>query len=394
MKVAVVKTAGNVAYTGVLIDAGTRDEPECHPGLAHFVEHTIFKGTSHRSSWHISNRMESIGGEINAYTSKETTSVYSVAPAGYEERSIELLADLVANASFPVRELDKEREVIIEEINSYLDNPAESVFDRFDELFFEGSPIAHNILGSPESVREISGADCREFIEKYYAPANMVGFVSSPAEPEKTLKLIEKYWGKFERKGERPLRKAPKPVAPFDKVYEEGGHQAHTIMAARLFSRNDSRRFPLMLLNNYLGGPCMNSILNQQLREKRGLVYTVESFVSLLSDTGFMGIYFGTDKDSVRKCIGVILNQLDSLAQNRLDERRLNRIKEQYCGQLLVSSDNKESMAMSLGKNLMFYDKLTDIPALASRLREVTAEEIREVAELLAPSLCSRLTLM
>lgn len=394
MKVALVQTTGNVTYSGVLVNAGTRDEPAGHPGLAHFVEHTIFKGTTRRSSWHISNRMESIGGEINAYTSKETTSVYTIAPAGYEERSIELIADLADNASFPERELDKEREVIVEEINSYLDNPAESVFDRFEELFYKGSPLAHNILGTPESVREITSEDCRKFVERFYTPENMVGFVSSPESPEKIRRLLEKHWGKIERHGERPVRTTPPKVAPFDEVFEESGHQAHTIVGARLFSRDDPRRFPLMLLNNYLGGPCMNSLLNQQLREKRGLVYTVESFVSLLSDAGLMGIYFGTDKSAVKKCLGIVANQLDSLAQTRLDGRKLDRIKEQYCGQLLISSDNKESMAMSLGKNLMFYDRLTDVGALAARLRDVTAEEIRGVAELTAPSLCSRLTLM
>ena len=394
MKAAVVKSAGNVTYTGVLVNAGTRDEPSSHPGLAHFVEHTIFKGTAKRSSWHISNRMESIGGEINAYTSKETTSVYTVAPAGYAERSIELIADLIANASFPACEIDKEREVIVEEINSYLDNPSESVFDKFEELFYKGSSLAGNILGTPESVRKISGEDCRSFIRKFYNPLNMVGFVASPEDPAKVRRLLEKHWGRFDRRGELPRRVAPGEVAPFDTVIEESGHQAHTIVGARMFSREDPRRYPLMLLNNYLGGPCMNSRLNQQLREKRGLVYTVESFVSLLSDTGMTGIYFGTDKGAVGKCLKIVHNELDALAQNRLTPRKLDKIKEQYCGQLLVSSDNGESMAMSLGKNLMFYGRLTDIPALAARLREVSAEEIREVAELLSPSLCSRLTLM
>lgn len=394
MRVAVRQHSGNVAYCGVLVDAGSRDEPEHLAGLAHFVEHTIFKGTSRRSSWHISNRMESVGGEINAYTFKEGTSVYTIAPSGYEERGVELIADLVASASFPSAELDREREVVIEEINSYLDNPAESVFDAFEENIYKGSPLAHNILGSPESVRRITGEDCRRFVGRYYNPANMVGFLATPADEKRMVRLLERHWGKIERPSERPERVAPPMAEPFDLVIDKDGHQAHTIVGARTFSRSDTRRFPLMLLNNYLGGPCMNSRLNQQLREKRGLVYTVDSFVNLLSDTGTMAIYFGTDRKSVGRCLRLIRNELDALSQRRLTPRQLDRIKEQYCGQLLVSSDNRESMSMSLGKNLMYFNKMTDVPSLARRLREVEAEQIREVAELLAPSLCSRITLM
>ena len=394
LRVALRQHSGNVTYSGILVNAGSRDEPETLPGLAHFVEHTIFKGTEKRSSWHISNRMESIGGELNAYTFKEGTSVYTIAPTGYEERGVELIADLITHASFPAQELDKEREVIIEEINSYLDNPSESVFDQFEENIYRGSAIAHNILGTPESVRTITGGDCRSFIERYYNPENMVGYIATPADPKKVRRILEKHWGSLSRKGEHPRRPQPPVPEPFDIVKDENGHQAHTILGVRIFPRTDTRRFPLMLLNNYLGGPCMNSRLNQQLREKRGLVYTVDSFVNLLSDTGTMAIYFGTDRKSVDRCLRVIRTELDSLAQNRLSSRQLDKIKDQYCGQLLVSSDNRESMAMSLGKNLMFFNKMTDIPALAERLRDVTAEEIREVAELLSPALCSRITLM
>ena len=394
MRVAIRQHDGNVTYCGVLVDAGTREDPADRSGLAHFVEHTLFKGTERRSSWHISNRMEAIGGELNAYTSKENTSVYSVAPAGYEERAVELIADLIANASFPSHEIDKERIVIGEEINSYLDNPAESVFDKFEENIYKGSPLANNILGSHESVGRISGADCRLFIEKYYNPENMVGFIATPAPEAKVLKLLERHWGRIDRKGELPQRVVPPPMKQFNIVEDEEGHQAHTIIGARTFSRKDPRRFALMLMNNYLGGPGMNSRLNQQLREKRGLVYTADSFVSLLSDTGLLAIYFGTDRKNVDRCLRLIRNELDALAQKSLSARQLEKVKEQYCGQLLVSSDNRESMAMSLGKNLMFFNKLTDIRSLAERLREVSAEEIRAVAELLAPSLCSRITLM
>lgn len=394
MRVAIQQIAGNVTYCGILVDAGTRDEPASLPGLAHFVEHTIFKGTARRSSWHINNRMEAIGGELNAYTNKEGTSIYTISSAGYEARAADLIADLVADPTFPAAEIDREREVIIEEINSYLDSPSDSVFDRFEDLIYRGSDLAHNILGTPESVHRISGEDCREFVDRFYNAANIVGFICGPARPDRMERLLQRHWGRLDRPGYRPQRKAPGPLEPFDLVKDENGHQAHTIVGARMFPRTDPRRFPMMLLNNYLGGPAMNSRLNQQLREKRGLVYTVDSFGSLLSDTGMMGIYFGADRKSTAKCLRLIRNEFDSLAQNRLSETRLAKIKEQFCGQLLVSSDNRESMAMSLPKNVLYYGHEPDINVLAARLREVTAEEIREVAELLAPERCCRLTLM
>lgn len=394
MRVAVAPQPGNVTYCGIFIDAGSRDEPSSLPGLAHFVEHTIFKGTSHRSSWHISNRMESVGGELNAYTTKESTCVYITGPAGYEEREIELLADLVANATFPSHEIDKEREVIVEEINSYLDNPTERVFDEFEDLFFAGSSLAHNILGTPRSVREIAGADCRSFLQSHYSPGRMVGYIAGPVNPERVSRLLRKHWGRFDRPAHDSGRTAPAPVKPFEIVRDNGGHQAHTILGFPMFPRTDSRRFPLMLLNNYLGGPCMNSRLNQQLRDKRGLVYTVDSYVSLLSDTGMMSIYFGSDPKTVKKCVRLIRQEIDALLQNTLSDRKLDRIKEQYCGQLLIGSDNKEAMALSLPKNLMYFNRLTDIRELAARLREVSPAELREVAELLAPAFSSQLTLM
>lgn len=392
MRVAAVQSTGNVSYAGVLVNAGSRDENI--PGLAHFVEHTIFKGTLKRSSWHISNRLETVGGELNAYTFKEGTSVYTIAPGGYEERALELLSDLIENATFPTAEIDREREVVVEEINSYLDSPSESVYDTFEELIYAGSPLAHNILGTPESVRAIKSGDCRGFIERFYNPSNMVAFISTPAPLDRVRRLLEKYLGRLDRKGELPLRETPPPTAPFKEVRDNNGHQAHTIVGTRIFGRNDPRRFPLFLLSNYLAGPCMNSRLNQEMREKRGLVYTVDSSIGMLSDSGVFAIYYGTDRHGVEKCHRIITREIDTLAQSTLSPRKFEKIKEQYCGQLLVSSDNRESMAMSLGKNLLFHDKLTDIPSLAARMREVTAEEMRGMAEFIATSGLSQITLM
>ena len=392
---AAVKTApeSHVSYIGVAINAGSRDEPADRQGLAHFVEHTIFKGTSTRRSWHISNRMESVGGELNAYTSKEETLIYTNAPAGMPERALELLADIIADSRFPAKELEMEREVVKDEINSYLDSPADSIFDEFEEAAYAGSALAHNILGSPESVDSLTSEDCRRFIDRYYTPGNMVVYVADPSSPEKILRLLEKYFGSLHFPTSPSTRLTPPPTAGFDIVSDRKGHQAHTIVGRRIFGRNDSRRFPLFLLNNYLGGPCMNSRLNRDLREKRGLVYTVDSNVALLSDAGLMQIYFGCDAADVNKCLGIIRRELLKLADSTLSHRAFEAIVNQYCGQLLVSSDNKENMSMSMAKSLMYYGEIHDIDTMTDRLREVTPAQLRDVAEMLVNSPLCRLTI-
>lgn len=384
---------GMVSYIGLTVNAGSRDEdPECQ-GLAHFVEHTIFKGTDNRKSWQISSRMETVGGELNAYTSKEETMVYTNAPAGYEERAMELLADIVKSSRFPKEEIDREREVIVEEIYSYLDSPSDSVFDEFEELAYKGSRLAHNILGTPESVRALKGEDCRHFLDKFYTPSNMVVYCCSPQKPDALVKLAERYFGSMSFVKSPHDRILPPRMETFDVLKNKGNHQANTIVGARTFGRKDPRRFALFLLNNYLGGPCMNSKLNRELREKKGYVYAVDSSVSLMSDTGLMMIYFGSDPSTVGKCRKIINRELDRLCQWTLSEKALENIKRQYCGQLRVGSDHIESRAMSLGKSLMYFDKVHDISTTTDRIMQVSADELREVAELISPQNCGILTL-
>ena len=394
LRVVATRLAGDVSYIGVVTGAGSRDEMTGKEGLAHFVEHTIFKGTRHRRSWHISCRMEQIGGELNAYTTKEETMIYTNAPAGNTDRALDLISDLVKNASFPLSEIEKEREVIIEEIYSYKDSPADAVYDEYEELSYSGSPLAHNILGSPESVRALTPEDARAFIDRFYTPGNMVVYCCDPGDPEKNIRLVEKYFGDMEFPDTAGLRTPPPPAEIFDEVRDLDNHQANTIVGARLFGRCDERRFPLFLLNNYLGGPCMNSRLNLELRERRGLVYTVESNVSLLSDEGQILIYFATDAKSVEKCRKIILREIERLAGETLPERKFAGIREQYCGQMIVGSDNRESRAMSLAKSLLYYGEIHDIHSTARRIREITPEEFRLAAETLMNSGFSRLTLI
>lgn len=394
LRVAISQSDALVSYIGVAVGSGSRDESADRYGLAHFVEHTIFKGTWRRSSAAISSRMESIGGELNACTSKEDTIIYTSAPAGYEDRAIELLADIIANSLFPEQEIATEHEVVIEEIKSYLDSPSENVYDEYEERIFAGNALAHNILGSPESVRALTGRECRQFLDLNYTPGNMVVYISSPVDPDKIVKRVEKHFGLLNFPNRRPDRATPAVVPHFDEVIDNDGFQAHTIYGARTFSRYDHRRYALYLLNNYLGGPCMSSVLNRELREKRGLVYTVDSFISNFSDAGLMSVYIGCDKANVKKCLQIVRRELDRLAQNSMTPRMLEKIKAQYCGQLLVSSDNRENMAMSMGKSLLHYGEIYDTSYTAGRIRKVTADELRSVAELLSADNCSRLTLL
>ncbi len=385
---------GLVSYIGFVVNAGSRDEDDSHYGLAHFVEHTIFKGTDKRRGWQISSRMEVVGGELNAYTSKEETMVYTNAPAGYEERAVELLSDLVMSSRFPTEEIDREREVIAEEINSYLDSPSDSVYDEFEELAYAGSGLAHNILGTHESIRDLSSSDCRNFLDKFYTPSNMVMYCASSMEPQKLLRIVEKHFGALHFPSDAHGRQLPPPVKVFDLREDRGNHQANTIVGSRVFGRRDPRRYALFLLNNYLGGPCMNSRLNRELREKRGYVYTVDSNVSLMSDSGLLLIYFGSDPSTVGKCRRLIDNELDRLAQSQIPDATFEKMKRQYCGQLLVSSDHIENRAMSLAKSLMYFDDVHDISSMASLIMEVTPAQVREVAELLVADKCGSLTII
>lgn len=383
-----------VSYIGVSINAGSRDEDESCHGLAHFVEHTIFKGTDRRRSFQISDRMESVGGDLNAYTSKEDTMVYTGAPAGYEERAMDLLADLISSSRFPKDEIDRERGVVIEEIKSYLDAPSETVFDRFEDLAYAGCGLAHNILGTPESVERLTGEDCRRFLDRFYTPGNMVVYCSSALRPEKILRLAEKYFSTLHYPVAPHVRTSPPAMEHFDLTEDFGTHQANTIVGARIMGKKDPRRFAMYLLNNYLGGAGMNSRLNRELREKRGYVYAVDSFTSMMSDIGLMQIYFGSDPSKVDKCRKIIAEELDRLAQSPLSKTVFEKMKRQYCGQLIVASDRTENRMMSMAKSLLCYGEVKDIAHTAERIRAVTAEEVREVAEMLVPQNCSTLTLI
>lgn len=393
LRVVTADAAGPVSYIGLAVNAGSRDDPHDAPGLAHFLEHTIFKGTTHRKAWHISNRMETVGGELNAYTTKELTMVYTVAPAGHTGRALELLADLVKNSIFPTPDIERERDIIIEEIHSYADSPSESVFDEFDELLYAGSDMAHNILGTPESVRNLTGEMARSFLERHYVPAQM-SLYCVDANPARALRLIERHFGNLCFKSHDSLREVPAVRPVFEVVRDRNNSQANTILGCRVPGRNNPLRHALMLFNNILGGPAINSRLCQQIRERRGWVYTIESNIVNFSDCGTFYVYFGSDPSTVTRCCRIVREQINRLAQAPLSPAAFAKVRDQYCGQLNVLADNRESEAMALGRSLLLYGQVNTLDDTVDAIRNLSAENLLETAQFIASQTLSRLTIL
>lgn len=382
LRVAYLRKPGNVAYCGLAINAGSRDDGNLF-GLAHFVEHTIFKGTKKRKAWHILNRMERIGGELNAYTTKEETLIYSVFPSGNMPRAMELISDLVCGSIFPDRELEKEKDVVIEEIQSYRDTPSEAIFDDFEDLIFAGSPLGHNILGDESTLEGIMSQHCMEYIKNLYVPENMVLFAVDSIPADRFQKLAEQFFSHMNHPLNRPERQKITTVERFDIVKDFETHQCHTIIGTQTFGMHDADKYPLLLLNNILGGPGMNSTLNVSIRERRGYAYTVESSVTLLPDCGLFTIYFGSDERHAAKCVRLAEQELTRIAEHGLSANALNAAKKQYTGQLIVSSENPESKALSLGKEILYYNRMLTVGEIVKHINAVSNDDIRRIGEML-----------
>ena len=373
-----------VEYCGAVVKVGSRDDGELSPGMAHFVEHTIFKGTRKRSSFHIINRMERVGGELNAYTTKEETVVYTAAPRGNVARAMELLADLATSSRFPAAELDKEREVVEDEINSYLDTPSEAVYDDFEDLIFAGTPLGHNILGTSEALATFDSDMCQRYLSRWYTTANMVVFYYGPASPQRVLPIVSRCFETLpQAEAEHHSPDICATVAsrqPFSTFKRADTHQAHTVMGAVTGGLYAPGRYPMALLTNILGGPGMNSLLNVELREKRGLVYSVDASSSLLSDCGLFTIYFGCDPADQQRCEEIVRKQIEQVAAGCITAKQLQAAKKQYIGQLAVASDNRESVAIATGRAAMYFPSVMPSSQVAERINAVTTEQIMEAA--------------
>jgi predicted Zn-dependent peptidase len=373
-------TASEVAHCGVIINAGSRDElPEEH-GTAHFIEHMLFKGTTHRKSFHILSRLEDVGGELNAYTTKEETAIHASFLREHYPRATELLADLLFSSTFPAAEIEKEKEVVMEEINSYLDNPAEYIFDEFEELVFPDQPIGRNILGRPETVKAVTGESIRKFIVRNYSTSEMVFCSVGAISPKNITALFEKHFGRIaSREGARRQRSEYRyrPVT-FEKKMET--FQNHCIIGNIGYDLHHSSRMGLFMLNNILGGQGMNSRLNLSLREKRGYAYNVESMYNPYTDTGLITIYFGTDSRNLEKSISLTRTELERLRRQPLGTLQLTKAKNQIRGYLARAYENHESLMLSLGKSLLIFDRIDTMETIFHKIDAVTAIELTDIA--------------
>ena len=369
-----------VAYCGYAIDAGTRDEEENEQGMAHFVEHLIFKGTQKRHSWHILNRMEHVGGDLNAYTNKEETVVYSAFLVEHFPRAVELLTDIVFHSTYPQVEIDKEVEVIIDEIQSYEDTPSELIFDDFEELVFPNHPLGRNILGKPELLRQFKSEDALRFTNRFYRPDNMVFFVQGNVDFKRVVRLLEKAVSDIPATITERNRIKPELYIPQNKTIHRDTHQAHVMIGCRSYDTHDKKRTALYLLNNILGGPGMNSRLNVALRERSGLVYNVEANLTSYTDTGLFSVYFGTDQEDVKRCIRLVHKELKRLREKPLSSTQLTTAQKQIIGQIGVAADNFENNALNMAKTYLHYNKYEEPQEVYKRIQSLTPQNLWEVA--------------
>ena len=371
-----------IAYCGYQIKAGTRNEKPGDEGLAHFCEHVTFKGTQTHTSTAIINKLESVGGDLNAFTNKEDTVFYSAIPVEHFAKAVDVLSDIVFYSIFPQAEIDKEVEVICDEIESYNDSPAELIYDEFENLVFKGHPLGHNILGSADRVRSFATADAMRFTQQYYRPDNAIFFVYGNIDFKRLVKTLEKLTPKQQQES---LVDEAQMVAngklPELTILNHDTHQAHVMIGNRAYSATHPLRIPLYLLNNMLGGPGMNARLNVILRERRGLVYSVESSMVCYGDTGLWAVYFGCDPHDVNRCVRLVKGEFKRLMEKPLSEKTLAAAKKQIKGQLAVACDNNENFAIDFGKSFLHFGDEKDIEKLYQKIDAVTAEQIQQVAK-------------
>jgi predicted Zn-dependent peptidase len=370
-----------VAYCGIVIGAGTRDEKEDEQGMAHFVEHMLFKGTRKRKAWHIINRLESVGGEINAYTTKEETYVYSTVLKEDFERAMELTVDIVFHSVFPANEMEKEIDIVLDEINSYKDSPSELIYDNFEELLFANYPIGKNILGNEESLQQFTPTGLRSFVDKNYCTTEMVFFSLGNIKFSKIIHWAEKYLGHVPYSYRRQKRERPLIYRPCYADVGKDTFQIHYMLGNRAYNLHEKdKRLRLYVLNNILGGPGMNSLLNLTLRERHAFAYNVESNFTSYSDTGVWNIYFGCDPKNRRRCEKLVFNELNRLKENRLSDNQLLKYKKQIIGQIAISSENKENLALGMGKSFFHYNKVETDKEVNEQINAISPTDILDVA--------------
>jgi len=371
----------DVAHCGIMINAGTRDELDQEHGLAHFIEHTLFKGTHKRKSFHILTRLEDVGGELNAYTSKEETCVYASFLHHHYLRATELLTDIIFNSTFPEKELEKEKTVIADEIYSYKDSPSEEIYDRFEELIFPGHAIGRDILGTVEHLKTFNRKSISKYIERCYTTDEMVFSSMGNISANALKKITEGTLGQIPASTRTFKRTFPKIYFPQDQLVRKNVYQSHILLGNRAFSAKEKKRTSLILLNNLLGGPGMSSRLNLSIREKYGFTYNIDSNYQIYTDCGIWSVYMGTDKEAIERCIDLCYKELNKLKNQKLSISQLHKAKQQVIGQIAISQENYSSLMLGFAKTFMHFNKIDSFQETVNKIEEITSDELMEIAK-------------
>jgi len=382
-----------VAHVGIFINSGTRDEMAGEHGIAHFIEHTIFKGTLKRSVLQVLNRLENVGADMNAFTTKEETCIYASFLNEYYDRTLELFNDILFHSTYPEKELEKEKQVVLDEIRSYKDTPSEQIFDDFEDLVFKGHALGNNILGTEKSLKRITRENIFQFIRDTYIFDQIIIVSSGNISFQRLQKLVVKYFNETSEKVMPRVRKPFQKYAPMTRILKKKIFQVHCILGAEAYTYTDERRIPLALLNNILGGPIMNSRLSLALRERNGLTYHNESNYTSFSDSGIVSIYFATDNLHFERALGIVHKELDKLRKEKLSPIQLHTIKKQLVGQIAIGQESNLSIMLTIGKSYLIQGWYDPVESLIRKIEAITADQLREIAnEIFDPSKLSMLT--
>lgn len=373
-------TDSPVGHLGILINTGSRDEEEDEHGLAHFIEHSVFKGTRKRKAFHILSRIEDVGGELNAYTTKEETALYCTFLTEFYDRTAELLSDILFNSVYPEKELQREKEVVYEEINSYKDSPSELIFDDFEELVFNGHPIARNILGTRKNLKRFNRDSIFRFIENNYHTDQMVIGSVGKIDFPRLVKMVERYFGSAPANLRTKTREKFLNYVPSVRIESKDTFQSHCVLGNVAYDIQHPQRIAMVLLNNIVGGQAMNSRLNMALRERQGMAYNIESGYSAYSDTGLFNVYFGTDHENLEKAIGLVMKEFKLLRTKKLGAVQLTKARKQLIGQIAISTENREDLMLTIAKSYLLFDKVDPLHVIFKKIEAITAEDLLDVS--------------
>lgn len=380
LQLAFKRVKSPVAHIGICVGTGSRNEPENRQGICHLIEHLIFKGTTTRDNFKILSRLEDVGADLNAYTTKEDTTIYVSIAKTYIDRAVELLADILFNSVFPDEEIIKEKSVVLDEINSYKDNPAEWIHDEFEDTVFAEHPLGKNILGTKKSLKTINRDDIISFYKSSYISHNMVISIVAQSGFDHIIKLIGTYFDRGEPQWSNNINTSPFIYKPFNKSFKYSKHISHVLLGNIAYDSFQPERFALALLNNFLGGPAMNARLNLLVREQMGIAYQIESSYAAFSDSGLFTIYYGTDNENIETACEIVLKELETCRTHIWSGSKLDKVKKQAAGQQLIALQNTQNEMLAMAKSMSLYGRVDSYSELAEKLEHVTPSDILKVS--------------